>query len=175
MKIVKVHGLGANGIGTSVNSWSSGVARAVQNAIGGSISIDSSGVQSANVATQFFDSVSGVSGITTANGQWYFEAIEYDATLPSNNYKVWLGTTATKIVLVQTRTVASGGIAFGTNATIQIGNRNSNGTRGISSGGVADVRIYAGVCSSNNLEVIRTFNTGFVDDGSGTASAPVMA
>ena len=45
----------------------------------------------------------------------------------------------------------------------------------LTDGGIADVRIYRGHCSSNNLEVIRTFSTGFVDDGSGAVlTQPVI-
>jgi hypothetical protein len=90
----------------------------------------------------------------------------YDGTRSSGQWSSWLGTTTTNVVQVDLQTLNFLGINFTTNATLQIGNR-PDGTRGFSDGQIADLRIYRGICSSNNMEAIRTLSNGFVDDGSG--------
>ena len=95
---------------------------------------------------------------------WYFVAMTYDGTLTTNQVKIWLGTTTTNVVLVQQlggtdigSDVASG-VAFSTNAILRLANRD-NGQRPITDGGIADVRIYSGLCASNYLDAIRSFSS----------------
>jgi hypothetical protein len=112
--------------------------------------------------------------VASANGplnntNWYFEAMTFDGSLPNNQFNSWLGTQTTNVVHVDAQAGAANMLPqpnFGTNAVLYLANR-FNGARTITDGGIADVRIYAGVCSSNNLEAIRTFSANFVDDGSG--------
>ena len=169
------------GVGASVNNWTAangpgdGVyfAGAVQNGNGNT---------SANISplgTHF--TIPGETGVNTngivasdASTNWYFEAMTFDGSLSSAQLKTWLGTGSTNVVLVGTQDGSANMVPlpdFTTNAVLMLANRNS-GSRPIVSGGVADVRIYCGVVSSNNLEAIRTFSTNFVDSGSCSVSGP---
>jgi hypothetical protein len=142
-------GVLVNGVGSSVNTAPAGYL-CVQNGIGGSSS-----------------SQNPIMSVTNAfpnglplDGSWIFEAITYDGTVTTSNFVNWVGLTSQSVQIVTggINTANYGGINFTTNATVLIGNIDiPTLPRALSQGGVADVRIYSGVVSSNNLDLIRTF------------------
>lgn len=160
------------GVGASVNNWTfasgpdDGVnfAQQIQNGNGN----NSGAIPPGNLGGHFTlpEETGALSnGIVASdfgilnNTNWYFEAMTFDGTLASGQFKTWLGTSTTNVILVDSQTAAANMLplaGFGTNAVLFLANRNG-GTRPISEGEIADVRIYSGVVSSNNLEAIRTF------------------
>jgi hypothetical protein len=99
-------------------------------------------------------------GIAADGFVWYFEALTYDGTLTANNFIWWLGTKTTNVYPVVVRSDNYSAIDFSTNAYVFIGGNNvPSSPRALSSGAIADVRIYSGILNSNQLEAIRTFNT----------------
>ena len=158
-----------NGVAGSVNGWNSGIATRVQNDLGAASGAANN--QSPLLPANFDNSALGLpNGINPDNATWYFLAEVYDGTKSSGQWSSWLGTTTTNVVQVDLQTLNFLGINFTTNATLQIGNR-PDGGRGFSDGQIADLRIYRGICSSNNLEAIRTLQmNNYVDDGSGNAN-----
>jgi hypothetical protein len=178
------------GVGASVNNWTAangpddGVnfAQQIQNGNGN----NSGAIPPGNLGAHFTlpeETGTLVNGIVASdfgvinNTNWYFEAMTFDGTLASGQFKTWLGTSATNVILVDSQNAAANMLPqpdFTTNAVLFLANRNG-GTRPLASGAIADVRIYSGICSSNNLEALRTFSTNFVDDGSGNANtAPAI-
>ena len=136
--------------GASVNGWSGAIAQSFQN-----------GIANASLAQNNIINISANPSLTPgfqADGEtWYFEAMTYDGTLSANNFITWVGTTNTSAQPFA-QSANYGPINFTTNATVYIGgNDTSVSPRGLSSGAVADVRFYSGVLSSNNIELVRTF------------------
>jgi hypothetical protein len=149
-----------NGVGASINGWSGATASQEQNGIANT----SSGQQSQVTIT---GNPSFSSGFQADGVTWYFEAITYDGTLTANNFITWIGTLASNVqpfVL----TANYGSINLTTNATVMIGGNDvPTAARSLSSGAIADVRIYGGVLTSNMLENIRQFNPdGVIPPGS---------
>jgi hypothetical protein len=144
-------GLGnVSDVGASVNTWSGSIAQSFQNGIANATS-------SQNNIINISANASLTPGFQTDGATWYFEAITYDGTVSANNFTTWIGLTNASVQsFVQSANY--GPINFTTNATVYIGGNDVPASpRSLSSGAVADVRFYSGVCSSNNLERIRNF------------------
>lgn len=145
-----------NGVGTALNGGNAGFYTQFQDGIA---SASGSNPQvTINTDTNF-----SPNGFVTDGQTWYFEAITYDGFLTANNFTVWIASTNTStlagtlgvIPFVQSQN--RGGIPFTTNASVILAGCVQGGPRGMSSGQIADVRIYSGVMSSNNLQLIRRF------------------
>jgi hypothetical protein len=139
-----------NGVGASVNTAPTGFP-CVQNGVG-----------NASTSQNPIMSVTNVfpSGLPLDGSTWVFEAITYDGTLNQSNFITWIGTASQPIQLVTggAQNAPYGAINFTTNASIMIGNDNIPALpRALNTGGIADVRIYAGTGNSNQLDVIRQF------------------
>jgi hypothetical protein len=137
------------------------------NDIGASINYVSPAVQMQNSVasgTGAYGSATSVTGLSNFPGglpadgsTWIFEALTYDATVSSTNFTTWLGTSTLSVQPV-TVNANFGPISFTTNATVIIGGCGVAATpRGLSSGAIADVRIYGNILSSNDVEKVRTF------------------
>ena len=178
------------GVGTSVNNWTLATDPAVNGTrFAGSVQTgngNNSGIIAPRLPVQFnmptevgtfTNGIRASDYAITNDNHWYFLAVTFDGTLASGHIKTWLGTSATNVIQVDSQNAAANMLPqanFTTNAILFLANRN-NGNRPITDGAIADVRIYAGICNSNNLEAIRTLSNGFVDDGSGqTVTAPVV-
>jgi hypothetical protein len=122
-----------NGIGGSINGWSAGTtfpATTLQNGVGNA---------STSADPQF-----GPTSI--AANTWYYELITYDGTLSANNFSTYVGSSPETLSLVQATTANFGSIAFGSDATIMLGNNNYNGSpRALGNGSIADVEIWSGI------------------------------
>ena len=139
-----------NGLGASLNGWAGGIASQEQSGIANNTSGQQTAVTiSGNPAI--------APGYLTDGATWFFEAITYDGALIANNFTTWVGTLNTNVQpFVLTANYSS--INFTTNATVMIGgNVVAGSSRSLSSGAIADVRIYSGVLTSNMLENIRNF------------------
>jgi hypothetical protein len=139
-----------NGVGASLNGWASGFAASAQNGIANGTSAQQNQVSIAGNLTL-------APGFAADSTTWYFEAITYDGTLTANNFITWVGTTNSSVQPFA-QTANYGPINFTTNATVMIGGNDVNASpRALSQGGLADVRFYSGIVSSNNLEFIRNY------------------
>jgi hypothetical protein len=122
-----------NGIGSSINGWSTGTvfpATTLQNGVGNA---------SSTTDPQF-----GPTSI--AANTWYYELITYDGTSAANNFSTFVGLNPNALSLVQTVTANDGSIAFGSAATILLGNDNDSGApRALSTGSLANVEIWSGI------------------------------
>lgn len=139
-----------NGVGASVNTAPTGYP-CVQNGIGNATTSQNPIMSVTNI---FGD------GLPLDGSTWVFEAITYDGTLSQTNFTTWIGAVGQPIQLVTSgaQTAAYGAINFTTNASIMIGCDNIPALpRALSTGGIADVRIYAGTGASNQLDAIRNF------------------
>jgi len=156
-----------NGIGTSINTAPTGYP-CVQNGIGGSSSSQNPIMSVTNAL---------IYGLPEDGATWFFEAITYDGTLNSSNFVSWIGLTnqSVQIVTGGTQPAKYGGINFTTNATVLIGNDNvPTLPRALNTGGIADVRIYQGIATSNQLEVIRNFGYPPIQSSVGSPSIVVQ-
>jgi Concanavalin A-like lectin/glucanases superfamily len=171
------------GVGASVNNWTlangpdDGVnfAQQIQNGNGN----NSGAIPPGNLGNHFTlpEETGALSnGIVASdfgvvnNTNWYFEAMTFDGTLASGQFKTWLGTSTTNVVLVDSQNAAANMLPianFGTNAVLFLANRNG-GTRPLAEGEIADLRIYSGVVASNNLEAIRTFQIPILETNGAT-------
>jgi hypothetical protein len=119
-----------NGIGTSINGWSSGIATTLQNGVGN--------------ATTSQDPQFGPTSI--AANTWYYELVTYDGTLTANNFSTYVGTSPSSLALVQTVTANYGSINFGSSATVMLADDNYTGApRALNTGSIADVEIWSGI------------------------------
>jgi hypothetical protein len=143
-----------NGVGTSLNQSPFGYA-SFQNGIAGS----TSGLSVTMCVTNALPN-----GLPQDGATWYFVAITYDGTLTQTNFINWVGATNQSVQIVNgngnsgIQNANFGAIHFTTNATILIGNDNDHSaSRALSSGAIADVRLYSGVLTSNQLNLVRAF------------------
>ena len=140
-----------NGVGSAIN-YPAGAGTGFQNGLGNS---------SANFNTTVSVTNTFPFGLDIFDQVWYFVAITYDGTLTFSNYTTWVGSSTQPLQTVDVGPITAnyGPIAFTTNATILIGNdNNGSGTpRGLSTGLIADVRIYSGILTSNSLNQIQNF------------------
>ena len=147
-----------NGVGASLNGWSTGFAASVQNGIANATLAQQNQVNiTGNPALNPNPPAPGVGGFDADGATWYFEAITYDGTLTANNFITWVGTLSTNVQPFA-QTANYGPINFTTNAAVMIGGNDVNSApRALNTGAIADVRFYSGIVSSNNLELIRNF------------------
>ena len=147
-----------NGVGVSVNDWTTGFATDIQNGVANATLAQQNQVFIAgNSALNPNPPAPGVGGFAADGATWYFEAITYDGTLTSQNFITWIGTLSTNVQPFA-QDANYGPINFTTNAAVMIGGNDVNATpRALNTGAIADVRFYSGVVSSNNLELIRNF------------------
>ncbi len=138
------------GVGSSVNDdIAGGGFNAVQDGTGS----NPAGANPAISITNIFPGGIANDGVT-----WYFWAMTYDGTQTTTNFITWLGTLSNAVQAVTPATENAGEIKFTTNATVLLGNDNVNSTaRGLTTGMIADVRIYEGLVSQSNLDNIRQF------------------
>ena len=159
-----------NGFGTSVNGSVGGAGKIVQEQNG--IANSSLGQQNPVIISNTPAGNPALpNGYVCDGATWYYEAVTYDGSQTANNFTTWIGTLSTNIVAF-TQSANYSSINFTTNATIMIGGNNVNGSaRSLSTGAIADVRIYSGVLTSNMLENIRNFlPDGVIPPGSSPAS-----
>ena len=153
------------------------------NDIGSSINLAAGAIQMQNSVasgTGAYGTAVPVTGLSNFPGglpadgtTWVFEAYSYDATLSSSNFVTWLGTSTLSVQPIVAN-ANFGAIDFTTNATVVIGGCGVAATpRGLASGAIADVRIYAGILSSNDVEKIRTFQV-FIPPANPLASASLI-
>lgn len=129
-----------NGIGSSVNGWTSSTfpATTVQNGVDGASG--NSGVNDPQFGP-----------VSIAANTWYYELITYDGTQTVNNFTSYLGSNPNSLSLVSVQSVNTGSIAFGSSASVLIGNDDSTANvnpvvpRALSNGSIANVEIWSGI------------------------------
>lgn len=145
-----------NGVGTSVNgATTAGLFSQFQNGV--------ASATGSNPQVTITGDPNFPSGFVCDGQTWYFEALTYDGFLTANNFTVWLASTNTSTltgtagVIPFVQSQPRNGIPFTTNASVILAGCVQGGPRALTQGQIADVRIYSGVMSSNNLQLIRNF------------------
>jgi hypothetical protein len=145
-----------NGVGTALNGASSGFDTEFQDGIANGTS------GALNNAITITGNPNFTGGFVCDGQTWYFEALTYDSSVNGTNFIVWIAQTN---AVAQTGTILTnfgianaqyGGINFTTNASVLLAGCTGAG-RDMSSGQLADVRIYSGVVAYTNLIAIENF------------------
>lgn len=147
----------APGFGTSINGWTSSLFPATTLQTGGAGSLGN------------INWTANTGGATIASDIWYFEAITYDGCYVTT----YLGSTNLYTVQVNQFSAPIGSLNFGANGKIMIGNLDGGTARALSSGSIADVRIYSGAQTLAQIQNVQT-NDATVNQPSPPPSAPYV-
>ena len=126
-----------NGIGTAVNYGNALTAFGLENGVNSTV-----GASSGSGDNYQFGPNPG----TLQAGTWYYELVTYDGTQTANNFSTYVGTSPAALSLLGTVTANAGSLAFGSSATIMIGDDNASSVpRALSTGSIADVEVWSGL------------------------------